>query len=254
MKIYNILTVIIFIISNLSYSQDLEKNENIIYQFSFGENFEVFKNNKKNTYFITDENNKSLVKKLKFCKNLNGSILQVLDKKNRMIYFNERLEKLERPKQVVHLVCGTVASYKFELKKEGSKYLVKKYTDNQMIGMKSTEEIVMSFPDEDYEKIYFINHKDELNFDDNTTYPYFLIFEKKSKFGIIDNSHIYLYDNIETQNNYLKVQSNGLWSYYNISKKVRYKILDNFIDELAYFELPNGKSGYLDKNGNEYYR
>ena len=255
MKIYNILTIIIFIISNFSYSQfDLEKNGNILYQFSFAENFEVFKNNKKNTYFITDENKKILVKKLKFCENLNGYILQALDKKNRIVYFNEKLEKVERPSQIVYLVCGTVASYKFELIKKGNEYLVKKNTDNQMIGMESTEEIVISFPDEDYEKIYFINHKDELNFDENTTYPYFLIFERKSKFGIIDNSNIYFYDKIETQNNYLKVQRDGLWNYYNISKQVRYKILDSFIDELAYFELPNGTSGYLDKSGNEYYK
>lgn len=255
MKNNKLLTFLIFIISNFSYSQfDLEKNKNIVHQFSFGENFEVFKNNKKNTYFITDEKEKIVFKKLKYCGNLNGSILQALDKNNNIIYFNSKIEKIKRPKQIIYTVCGSGSVYHLEILEQKQFYEIKKSTKKHFINGKQEEKVLFtfSFPKNDFDKIYLINGKKQLEYPDYDIYPMIVIYEKGLSYGVISNADTDFYDEISIKGKYLKVKKNNLWCYYNFTNKVKYKTLDDFIDDLAYFELTDGKSGYLDKHGNEY--
>ncbi|RZL35020.1 MAG: hypothetical protein EOP00_30540 [Pedobacter sp.] len=49
-----------------------------------------------------------------------------------------------------------------------------------------------------------------------------------------------------------KVERDGLVTYFPISKSVKYKSIETFEGNFARFELPNGKRGWLDIDGNEY--
>ena len=50
-----------------------------------------------------------------------------------------------------------------------------------------------------------------------------------------------------------KISKNNLFTYYPLVKEIKYKKLENFIENFARFELPNGKKGWLSKDGKEYY-
>lgn len=246
---------ILILIPTFIFAQ-LDENENIIHLFSFGEkDFKVFKNIKKETIFITDEDEKVIVRKLKYFENLNGTYFQALDKKNRIIYFNNDMKKIVRPKQISYVVCGSGSAYNIEIIENEKTYHVKKYEKIYSLKeeTKTKTLFTFTFPKKDYEKIYLINKKRKLEFSDYNIYPMFVIFEKDSSFGVINNGETYFYDSINISGEFLKVKRNDLWNIYNFSPKVKYKILNKFADNLAYFELPNGKSGYLSKEGDEYY-
>lgn len=49
-----------------------------------------------------------------------------------------------------------------------------------------------------------------------------------------------------------KIKKNNLFTYYPLIKNIKYKKLENFIENFARFELPNGKKGWLSKDGKEY--
>jgi hypothetical protein len=52
---------------------------------------------------------------------------------------------------------------------------------------------------------------------------------------------------------YVLMEKNGLKGFYEISKELRYKTLKPFSDGFARFSLPDGRKGWLDSNGNEYF-
>ena len=49
-----------------------------------------------------------------------------------------------------------------------------------------------------------------------------------------------------------KIKKNSLVGYFPINKEPKYKILEDFQENFARFEFPNGQKGWLDLNGNEY--
>jgi len=50
-----------------------------------------------------------------------------------------------------------------------------------------------------------------------------------------------------------KIGRENLFTYYPLVKEIKYKKLENFIENFARFELPNGKKGWLSLDGKEYY-
>ena len=48
------------------------------------------------------------------------------------------------------------------------------------------------------------------------------------------------------------VGKNGMLGYYKITP-IKYKTLDDFKESLARFTLPDGRKGYVDLKGKEYY-
>lgn len=236
---------------------DIADGEKIIFQSYFGDYY-IFENVKKNTFFITDENEKILIKNLKYCEALSSDFIQAIDKKNNIIYFDTKLNAVEYPKPLSLLVCGTVDYYNLKLLKKDNQYLVETTTNRTFTGGENTIEITATIEDKGFDKIYFINREQTLSFQGSYPYtPTYLFFEKDNKFGIIDNENISLYDTIvisETMfRKVLKIGKSGFYNYYHISEKVKYKRLDDFVFNLAYFELENGKKGYVDLDGNEYY-
>jgi hypothetical protein len=59
-------------------------------------------------------------------------------------------------------------------------------------------------------------------------------------------------DEVQVFNDCIRFKENNLCGYYGIHMKGRYKKLDEFQGYFARFELPNGKKGWLDRNGKEY--
>lgn len=83
----------------------------------------------------------------------------------------------------------------------------------------------------------------------------FLIDPKISKHNIeINNLLPKNLDSIVPLNQDLfKISKNNLFTYYPLVEEIKYKKLENFIENFARFELPNGKKGWLSKDGKEYY-
>lgn len=88
--------------------------------------------------------------------------------------------------------------------------------------------------------------------------PSWIVAKKKGKYGVFDvreNNKIILpfaYDDIEAKNTHLILKKKGLTAYYPISDTPRYKELHPFRWQLARFQLPDGKWGWLSKDGKEY--
>lgn len=253
-----ILIILILIPSYIFAQFDLTDSKNIIHYYSFGKEFEIFKNLKKNTFFITDENEKVLFKKLKHCERLNQRYIQALDKNNVIIYLNEILERIEKPKYVGTTVCGNGDIYhKLSIKNKQGKYIINLTTKEYFNKTDSIKTVLDSIEENGINKIYFINKERTYEFIYNTMsermYPKFVIFEKDKKFGILDKGKEYFFNSLIIDSQYVKIENDGLWNYYHISPIAKFKRLDSFVYGLAYFELPNGKSGYLSKEGDEYY-
>lgn len=49
-----------------------------------------------------------------------------------------------------------------------------------------------------------------------------------------------------------KIKKNSLVGYFPINKEPKYKRLEDFQENFARIEFPNGQKGWLDLNGNEY--
>jgi len=254
--------IIIFLLLFLPFSSigqqfDIADGEKIVFHNYFGDYY-IFKDTQKNTFFITDENEKIIIRNLKYSEPLSKDFIQAIDKKNRIIYYDINLNIVEYPKPLSLLVCGTVDFYNIKLLKKDNQYLVETTTNRTFTGGENTTEITATIEDKDFDKIYFINREQTLSFQGSYPYtPTYLFFEKDNKFGIIDKNNISLYDTIvfsETMfRKVLKVEKLGLYNYYHISPQVKYKRIDDFEFNLAYFELENGKKGYVDLDGNEYY-
>lgn len=258
-KITRFFVLLILIAHSPNSIAQLDRNANIVQQFSFGEEFEVFKNIKKNTFFITDENKNIIIKKLKYCERLNQSYIQAINKKNVPIYYNDKLEIIEKPKYVGITVCGNGdINHKLDIVNKQGKYLINLTTIQSFEKTDSIKSVLDSINDYEINNIYFVNKKRTYKYIDNTMsdfeYPKFVIFEKGEKYGILDQGVTYIFDQVIINLQYVKIKNNNLWNYYHISPIPKFKRLDSFVFGLAYFELPNGKIGYIDKQGTEYYK
>lgn len=217
------------------------------------ENYQIFKNKKSNTFFITNAKEKMLVDNLNYCRPLNEDYLQVLNKKNELVYLNRKLKAVKNP-MVGFTVCGTVNNYSLKLLKEGTNYLVKTTINRYFTEGANTTEITASIPDDNYDEVYFVNKKQEIKYDDNYPYPDYLLFKKGEKYGLIYKEVISVNDTVTLAGIYVKVMKGGLYGYFHLSAVLKYRRLDDYIFNLAYFELENGKSGFVDVEGNEYYK
>ena len=121
------------------------------------------------------------------------------------------------------------------------------------------------------DRVFFKAYKNKITFENNyyNTYP-MLYYQKGKYYGFLGNivmkgtkkSLIYnlkksndkkLYDALVfEEDSKIRLQYRGLWGYHNLTK-IKYKTIGEFDGSLARFELPNGKKGYVDLKGNEYY-
>lgn len=253
--LYNLilfLTLLLYPLFSNSQSYDITEDDNIVHESRFGD-YEIFKNKKYNTFFITNAKEKTLVDNLKYCMPLNEDYIQALNKKNELVYLNRKLRVVKHPK-VAFTVCGSVNYYSLKLIKDKTNHLVETTTNRRFTGGANTTEITAAIPDDNYDEVYFVNKKQEIEYDDNYPYPDYVLFKKGEKYGLIYKGATSVYDAVTLEGTYVKVMRAGLYNYYHLSPAVKYKRLDYYIFNLAYFELENGKFGYIDVEGNEYYK
>ena len=128
------------------------------------------------------------------------------------------------------------------------------------------------------DRLFFQNNKSQITympgswFSDNTRLNSdYLFFQKGNQYGFLGeivekykknkpvayylkkSKDKKLYEELKLiDNNYLLLKRKGLYGYYNTTK-IKYKSIGKFVDNLARIELLDGRKGYVDTKGNEYY-
>lgn len=107
------------------------------------------------------------------------------------------------------------------------------------------------------DKIIDYGYSEEILF--NPLKIQYIISKQGDKYGVWDfkERKIILpfeYKKIISYQNYLNLEKNGLYTYYpNIGMEPKYKKLEPYIGNFARFETPNGKKGWVDRKGKEYF-
>lgn len=114
--------------------------------------------------------------------------------------------------------------------------------------------------------VNLINNKAKIEFERgwyNLRYgavnPDYIIVKSNDKFGIWDlEEEKYIlpveYNVLKSYESYIYVQKNGLATFYpNLGTKPRYKKLKPYIEYFARFETIEGKKGWVDRKGKEYF-
>lgn len=262
LKKYMLIVVIVFHFNNLFYAQT--KNV-VIERTDYGIN--LIQNKKTEKYIITDKNNKLLFKNLRGVRNL-GRGYQAINSKNKLIniFINKDILELKPSVNDIRwglVVCGTVSSYKSYIKDTLDYFEIFCKTDNDWFNQEGTTSVTNKISKRDADECFFINYEKQFSYDGNYPQknstinilyekPETIIFKKNNSFGIWGKTKA-IYDEIKIVKFITKIKKNNLYSYYEIHKNPKYKILEDFIGAFARFELTNGKRGYLTGNGHEYF-
>ncbi len=245
-----IVTIILFFLMSYSYAQTKDS-----LMYVFGQNLKVYKKTNSNIFQIK-RNKKIIYNNLKFIEIL-GTSLQVLDKNN-TIYYIDLNGKKETEPNIDLGVCGLVPYHIYEISKQNGKHIL---THNESYNRNdNTNPIAIdSIKANEVDEIYFWNKKKRIEIDGNEfvfsytkVFPYALIVKKDNKLGILFKNKLSFYDEVIYDSGLLKVLINGECGYYGITK-VKYKKLGSYNFGLAKFKTIDGKNGYVDRNGNEYY-
>jgi hypothetical protein len=121
------------------------------------------------------------------------------------------------------------------------------------------------------DELFFQKNKREIEFGENYDKPKNAIYYKKgNKYGFLGsmtvvrkkNKILYNFKKSKDNKKYdilefkekdrILLGRNGLLGYYKLTP-IKYKVLGDFEENLARFELPDGRKGYVDLKGNEYY-
>ncbi len=119
---------------------------------------------------------------------------------------------------------------------------------------------------ENYKKIRFINNNTKrIHFENNAYFspyhlnPSYIVAKKSNKYGVwdIEKNKIIIpfnYKEIVIKESWFMLKQNKLYTFYpNIGLKSKYKYVEDYIIQFAKFKYPNGKKGWVDRNGNEYF-
>ena len=266
--------------SGISVVKDSDRLIRDVYGEKYVKVYSIYRNSDKRFYIL--QNGKVIHKDLKFIK--------ILDKHSSDTSHNHQVIDEQNHKKTLivdsdikfhrRMMCGTAFlmanHYWFKSKREPTgDFLVS--IEMMQGNIPDTKKIkTVSLKDtKDMDEILFVNMKNIYDFGDFSNYgkkvatsPYTLIYKKGKKFGILgklkyahDKNQSFiltktkseeLYDNISSVNGVLLVKRNGLLGYYEVTE-VKYKSLEPFDIYLARFELPDGRKGYVDIEGNEYF-
>ncbi|MCP4441778.1 MAG: hypothetical protein GY810_22965 [Aureispira sp.] len=256
------LSLILTLICYLATSSIAQNNDSLIVQLLT--RHYVYKNLETNLYYITEKDSDIVkIKDLNYVVHLihhSGSYLQVLDSQNNSYILDDEFKKIEKPH--FYGLCGTVPHYTYRIVEQDN-YFVITEDETFMDAYNETPAVAIdSIPKKGIKNIYFPNKTKEVSYSSNLfsgnytdLYPNTILIEKGCKTGILNSDKtINYYKEVVGVNHLLKVKKNGLWGYYGITKKPKYKKLEPFHHTLARFELKNGKTGYIDTQGNEYYK
>jgi len=213
-------------------------------------NVNLFQNKNDKTYTVKDDNHKVLLKKMKHFSRINGGV-QALNDALEIEFYDLKLNKLSQvPKPEMLEFCGNVSGWKVKIEEKEDYYLVQKL-EGHSGNYGSTWQNTDSIPKLNSKDIYFLDKTKSIEFNENVYYPETIIIVYENSMGIRKNKKTYVFDTIDISS--LKVQCNGLFGYFE-KTEIKYKKLNPFKYNLASFELPDGREGYIDKLGNEYYK
>lgn len=228
-------------------------SQNNNHKITFGK-YTVLQENKKGSFKILDQKENIVYDNLKYVNyTKRASFLQVLDKTNTVFYLDQNLNKTQQPQTNQLAVCGTIASYGLKVIEKEKVFLIE-FTENRSIyGEGIKKSIIDTVSKKTVKDIYFVNSKRELNFDENTMFPKYIIIDYGDKFGIKNKNSVSFYDAVDLKNPFtIKVKKKNRYGYYSITSGTKYTLLEGFEFNLAKFEKPCGKTGYIDLNGKEY--
>jgi len=185
---------------------------------------------------------------------------------NQVSWIDKFGNKSKKPKVLVMSVCGNAPYYKKCISKINNKfYYIEKYYDYRE-ELKSTDTSQFILP-ENYTEIKFCNNSFTdyyYNEDRALNKTLFILKNSNNKYSlaevekqpdkiIIKTILLENADKIEYTEKSIKFYKNGLYGYYPQNKKAKYKYLGDFNYYFARFELPDGKKGWTDKKGDEYF-
>ncbi|MBQ4912839.1 hypothetical protein J8L85_00220 [Maribacter sp. MMG018] len=233
-----------------------QKNDSLVY--GFGENLKVYKTQESKTFKIKKNDKKVIFKNLKFIEPL-GEYLQVLDKNNIAFYIDSKGNKKEKVNINLEL-CGTVPNYIYQIIEKKGKYYLTENENFYDYEDKIPPKIIDSIGIKGIEKINFPNNQRKIEFDENTfifnhtkVFPNAIIIKKGKKQGVLYGNDLKYFDEVTYDSGLLKVRINNEYGYYGITE-VKYKELEEFTFGLAKFKTTDNRIGYVDSNGNEYYK
>ncbi len=119
---------------------------------------------------------------------------------------------------------------------------------------------------ENYKKIRFINNSTKrIHFEYNSLFSTYhlntnyIVAKKSNKYGVwdIEKNKIIIpfnYKEIVIKESWFVLKQNKLYTFYpNIGLKPKYTCLEDYIVQFAKFKYPNGKKGWVDRKGKEYF-
>jgi len=197
-----------------------------------------------------------------------SNTLQIIDSFNKM-YFIDESGRAITPKKRIHaplrpndeLGNSTYVSYIIindHLIKEVSKYDKVDTTYSLKFDKIPPQKAI-------FEK--FVNNKKEISFERGwytgdiwgKLDPDFVLLKENKKYGVwslLEEKYIISleFDKIQNFTSYLSLEKNGLSTFYpNIGTEPKYQKLEPYIEYFARFETPDGKKGWVDRKGKEYF-
>ena len=214
----------------------------------------VFRNLKHKKYFIENSSGKVLLKNLNYFGRIGGGF-QALTNENEIVFYDLKLKKLNQaPKQEVFGTCGNVSFWKVKIDEKEDYYIVQKIEGHSGSYGRGKWQHIDSILKLDSKDIYFLDKTKSIEFNENFYYPETIIIAYKNSYGIRKDNKTFIFDSIDISDTaHIKVICNGLFGYFEITE-IKYKQLGAYNYNLAPFELDNGKTGYIDVLGNEYYQ
>jgi len=211
-------------------------------------------------------------------------LFQVLDSENKMYFIDNLAIKHKPPMYDRHMMGndtddGRTVTYELENGKiYKSVYTARHYYSSQDSDEDSGNDKSysrnygnhyvgeMKFPKKAKE-LLLVNNEKKISAEDywyNVAFykplpPNYVILKSREKLGVWDieeNKSVlpFKYDKIVPKESHLYLEKNGLITCYPyIGQKPKYKILEDYIEYFARFEYPDGRKGWVDRKGLEYF-
>lgn len=219
-------------------------------------NWKLYKVPADGSYYITDKNDRPVFSHLKLVKPL-GAGAQIIDGGNRAFFMDENLKKVDNLEHRLW-VCGTVPHYTLSVVDAGNEFVVMEDETFYDAGNLIAAEPIARIDKTTAQNVFFINGRSQYNFTSNYGYtnmvapsPRTIFYTRHDGYAVWGDKDNTVYDAVWQENGLVKVRKDGLEGYYGITQ-TRYKSLSEFKYYLAEFELPDGRKGYVDGEGNEY--
>lgn len=192
---------------------------------------------------------------------LPNNMYQALTNRGDVLYFDYRLK--EKRVEDVHDrygLCGTVPHYSLSVKEgQDSLYAMIDETFYDS-GNKTAAEAFMAVSKKKADQLVFQNGKSIFNYTANYSYgrnnqiaAQTILFIKNGKYGVLGIDEEATFDRIQLQGGLLFAELDGKYGYIGIQETPKYSKLGAFVYNLAAFELEDGRKGYVDIDGVEYF-